>query len=337
LVDISEAQYQFFIVGGPNNITINNNTFLFDHPKRVGYVEGVVAKLSLSNNIFGEKPQDGVQGFSATSGLGAMQKFFADGVVQGNAFVGLGKSLQTLPNQIYVSNLKDLDGKAVGKNRSDLPSELPATPINTAPNVAQPPSNQQSSDQQISDETTPPGGLPAAVPPVGNAVTSPSVTGNSVTSPNGTPAANSVAAANGSTWALKTSTVKSGWFEVHRDGKQVPAYVTDIQATNDGHVRVKGEDGGWWYWAGQFWTPTQPGFAPEGKVSVDQVRTSDGTVWSLKPSTVRPGLYEVFQNNVQVEAYVYGIQTNGDQIRVIGEDRNWWYRNGQTWTASPSA
>ena len=136
---------------------------------------------------------------------------------------------------------------------------------------------------------------------------------------------------------LTPSSVKPGWYEVHRDGKQVLAYVSDIQATNDGQVRVKGEDGGWWYWAGQFWTPIPPSFAPEGKVSVDQVTTSNGTVWTLKPSTVKPGLYEVFRNNVQVPAYVYGIQTNGDHVRVIGEDRIWWYNNGQMWSASPSA
>ena len=140
---------------------------------------------------------------------------------------------------------------------------------------------------------------------------------------------------NGNTWTLKASTAKQGWFEVHRDDEHVPAYVTDIEATNDGHVRVKGEDGGWWYWTGEFWTPTQPDFAPEAKVSVDHVTTSDGAVWSLKPSTVKPGLYEVYRNNVHVPGYVLGIHTNGDQVRVIGEDENWWYRNGQTWTASP--
>jgi hypothetical protein len=321
LVDISESQFQFFIVGGPNNITINNNSFLFDTPKRVGYVEGAVTRFSLSNNIFGENPQDGVQGFSAISGQGAMKKFFPDGVVEQNAFVGLAKSLQTLPNQLYVSSLTELVGKAVGINRNAMPGTSPSggdtttsppPPVDTAPS-AEAPIGQQSPGQHISEETTP----SPTVPPL-----SPSATEKSVT------------AANGRTWALKASSEKPGWFEVYRDEEQVPAYVSDIEATNDGHVRVKGEDGGWWYWADWYWSPTQPDHAPEAKASLDSVTAADGTVWSLKPSTVKPGLFEVYRNNVQVEAYVYGIHASGDHIRVIGEDKNWWYRTEQTWSLS---
>jgi len=323
LVDISESQYEFFIVGGPNNITINNNSFLFDNPKRVGYVEGAVTQFSLSNNIFGENPQDGVQGYSAISGLGAMQKFFSDGVVKQNAFVGLAKSLQTLPNQIYVSSLADLVGKNVGINRSALPGTSPSgsgvtTPpspiVDTTP-PSQGPVVQQPADQQLSEEQTLPTG-PAS---------SPAASGKSVT------------AANGTVWSLTASTVKPGLFEVHRGNEQVTAYVSDIEATSDGHVRVKGEDGGWWYWAGGFWTPTRPDHGSEAKASLDPITAPDGAVWSLKPSTVKPGLYEVYRNNVQITAYVYGIQASGDQVRVIGEDRNWWYHNGQVWTPTPSA
>ena len=333
LVDISEAEYEFFITGGPNNITINNNTFLFQNPKRVGYVEGNVGKFSLSNNIFGTNPQDGIQGYSASSGLGAMQKFFPDGVVKQNAFVGLPQSFQTLPNQIYVSSLADLAGKNVGGNGSTLPG------TSSNGNLATPSSSNGNTTTSSSstDDTTPAAGGPVVQQPADEQLSNEQALPTTVPSTSAAAPGKTVTAANGTVWTLSTSTVKPGWLEVSRDNKHVLAYVSDIEATSDGQVRVKGEDGGWWYWAGGFWTPTPPAFAPEAKASLGPVTASDGAVWTLQPSTAKPGLYEVYRNNVHIPAYVYGIQTNGDHVRVIGEDRNWWYLNGQSWTASSPA
>ena len=334
LVDISEAQYQFFIVGGPRNITINHNTFLFDNPKRVGYVEGHVSRFSLSNNVFGENPQDGVQGFSATSGLGAMQKFFRDGVVQQNAFVGLAKSLQSLPNQLYVSSLADLAGKAVGMNRSALPGTSPSggnTNTTTPPPplvgiqpAAAPPIGQQPSGQHISEEVMPP---PVSTPPI-VAPSSPPASTATVTAP------------NGAVWSLKASSVRPGLFEIYRNNVQIPdSYAYGIEAAGD-HVRVIGEDRGWWYWAGAFWTSVKPDHAPEGmtagKTSIDSVTARDGARWDLKPSSVRPGLFEIYRNNVQIpDSYAYGIEAAGDHVRVVGEDRGWWYWAGEFWASTP--
>ena len=150
-----------------------------------------------------------------------------------------------------------------------------------------------------------------------------------------------VTAGNGAVWRLEPSVVNPGLFEVYRDNVRVPAYVYDIEVMN-GAIRVKGEDHQWWYWSGAFWSPTpSEGSLQEQPPSSsatpfrDAVTASDGIVWRLKPSTIKPGLYEVFRGEVQIPAYVYEIQAVDATVRVKGEDRAWWYWTGTSWSPTP--
>jgi hypothetical protein len=151
-----------------------------------------------------------------------------------------------------------------------------------------------------------------------------------------TPSRDPVTAPDGMVWRLEPSQTKPGLYEVYRDNVRITGYVREIQAV-DGSIRVKGEDRAWWYWTGTFWSPTpvDPSLqrlqsAPQG--SREPVTAGDGSVWSLKPSMVKPGLFEVYRDQVQVPAFVHALETSGGNIRVKGEDDKWWYWAGGSWS-----
>ena len=124
--DCSENQAEFFVVGGPQTVSIRQNTFVFGRPKKVAYVEGHVTKLTLSNNIFAAGMQDGIQGYNVSSGEGAMRSYFPDGIVQNNAFVGLSGAARSLSDQIYLRDLANAKFADPEKGNYRL---LPSSPL----------------------------------------------------------------------------------------------------------------------------------------------------------------------------------------------------------------
>jgi hypothetical protein len=128
--DCSENQSQVFLVGSPHTVSIRQNTFIFGSPKKVGYVEGHVTKLTLSNNIFAAGMKDGIQGYNVSSGEAAVRTYFSDGSVKDNAFVGLAGS-GSLADQIYVRDVANVRFADPAKGNYRL---LPSSPL-TSRNV----------------------------------------------------------------------------------------------------------------------------------------------------------------------------------------------------------
>jgi hypothetical protein len=150
------------------------------------------------------------------------------------------------------------------------------------------------------------------------------------------PSRDPVTASDGMVWSLKPIQTKPGLYEVYRDNVQITGHAREIQAV-DGNIRVKGEDRAWWYWTGTYWSPTPPDPAlrrlqssPEG--SKPPVTAGNGSIWTLKPSMVKPGFFEVYRDQVQVPGFVHALEPIDGNVRVKGEDNNWWYWTGDSWS-----